>query len=532
MTYWLSEPIENLLQDPPPWLCLDDEGPEPSNLPTIIVGSGYGAAMAALALAETRPPSNRSKIVVLERGNEFVPDDLPKTVGDVFGHINVTNGTKLDSGELPRSATENLDKGLWDIRVGTGIVSIVGMGVGGTSLINANVAIDPTRETFASWKGQDADAWYQLISPYLSKIRMLLGATPSIFPERFAKYRALKKVAEALDIYDTEGASITINRGTPTPHSADHKPCNDCGNCVIGCHSGAKGSLNMNAWPLARQLGVLIYSGVLVRYVTRIEGGWILHCSPARGMTTTFQLRASQVILAAGTLGSTEILLRSRQHGLRLSSSLGNQFSTNGDALVFGAGQKEAVHAMAPVPQDPLQSVHAAPGPTIVGKVSIPLKNIDGTLGNVTHITLEDGAIPQPLVAFCKELIATQLCVKNVIGDGETAWHSANPSVDPLASPDALGRHHQVLLAMGIDDATHGSLNLSLELDRVLPTWSFSDNDYFARLDHTLRQAEFYGGFDGGRYLPNPLWKPLPDGFDTILGGADKFPQHVITVQI
>jgi cholesterol oxidase len=40
------------------------------------------------------------------------------------------------------------------------------------------------------------------------------------------------------------------------------------------------------------------------------------------------------VILAAGTLGSTEILLHSRRHGLKLSKSLGMKFSGNGDFIL------------------------------------------------------------------------------------------------------------------------------------------------------------------------------------------------------
>ncbi len=44
---------------------------------------------------------------------------------------------------------------------------------------------------------------------------------------------------------------------------------------------------------------------------------------------------ADVVVLAAGTLGSTEILLRSREAGLAVSDRLGERFTGNGDVLAF-----------------------------------------------------------------------------------------------------------------------------------------------------------------------------------------------------
>ena len=54
---------------------------------------------------------------------------------------------------------------------------------------------------------------------------------------------------------------------------------------------------------------------------------------PSAGIDRT--IKAKYVILAAGTLGSTEILWRSKNTGLEISNALGSNFSTNGD--MFGA---------------------------------------------------------------------------------------------------------------------------------------------------------------------------------------------------
>ena len=53
------------------------------------------------------------------------------------------------------------------------------------------------------------------------------------------------------------------------------------------------------------------------------------------------RILADVVVLAAGTLGSTEILLRSRGEGLPTSSQLGRRFSGNGDVLAFAYDVKE-----------------------------------------------------------------------------------------------------------------------------------------------------------------------------------------------
>jgi cholesterol oxidase len=52
-------------------------------------------------------------------------------------------------------------------------------------------------------------------------------------------------------------------------------------------------------------------------------------------------IQANTVVLAAGTLGSTEILLRSK--GLRSSGALGKSFSTNGDTFGIVSPTKEAI---------------------------------------------------------------------------------------------------------------------------------------------------------------------------------------------
>ena len=72
MTLGFSRPFEDLVV-----------AESPHQAHTVIVGSGYGAAMSALALAMRDGKSyQNAEILVLERGNEFIPGDFPKTISD------------------------------------------------------------------------------------------------------------------------------------------------------------------------------------------------------------------------------------------------------------------------------------------------------------------------------------------------------------------------------------------------------------------------------------------------------------------
>src|SRR5262249_61191921 len=78
------------------------------------------------------------------------------------------------------------------------------------------------------------------------------------------------------------------------------------------------------------------------------DGDWCLECEVAAAggsAPSRRTVRADLVVLAAGSLGSTEILLRSRQRGLALSDRLGRQFSGNGDIIAFGWGGRLPVAA-------------------------------------------------------------------------------------------------------------------------------------------------------------------------------------------
>jgi hypothetical protein len=97
----------------------------------VVVGSGYGGAITAARLASAKL-NPKPSVCILERGKEWVPGTFPENAFDA--------AAQLRSGANPLGLYELLDH--------PEIGVIKGSGLGGTSLINANVAIEPDKEVF------------------------------------------------------------------------------------------------------------------------------------------------------------------------------------------------------------------------------------------------------------------------------------------------------------------------------------------------------------------------------------------------
>src|SRR5690349_2503999 len=89
----------------------------------VVVGSGYGGAIAAFRMSERRDLS----VCVLERGIERQAGDFPDTLGSALGEVQVDT----------RMGRVGSRTALFDMRINTNVSVLVGCGLGGTSLINA-----------------------------------------------------------------------------------------------------------------------------------------------------------------------------------------------------------------------------------------------------------------------------------------------------------------------------------------------------------------------------------------------------------
>ena len=113
--------------------------------------------------------------------------------------------------------------------------------------------------------------------------------------------------------------------------------CVHLGNCDIGCDVQAKNTLDLNYIADAERNGTEVQPLSLVTHISPAEAGWRVHYDRLiGGRREPSEATARLVVLAAGSLGSTEILLRSRDEYRTLpdlSSFLGHNWSSNGDFL-------------------------------------------------------------------------------------------------------------------------------------------------------------------------------------------------------
>src|SRR5690242_1653123 len=122
----------------------------------VIIGSGYGGAITAARLA-TANLNPKPSICILERGKEWEPGKFPETTADVVG------ATRLPGNPL----------GLYELLNYPEISVIKGSGLGGTSLINANVAIRPDREVFEQFHWP-SEITYDTLTPFYDAAHKML----------------------------------------------------------------------------------------------------------------------------------------------------------------------------------------------------------------------------------------------------------------------------------------------------------------------------------------------------------------------
>ncbi len=182
---------------------------------------------------------------------------------------------------------------------------------------------------------------------------------------------------------------------------AGSSACTGCGNCITGCNVGAKGSLDRNYLPLAQRHGAELFTGVEVRRLVEHPRGMGVFLRPLglgreRFEETELFITADVVIVAAGALGSTELLGRSRAAGLRVSSKLGRGFSGNGTVLAFTDELSSTLEAMG------TRSSHreARVGPSLTGMFDLR--------GEQPSMLVQDTAIPRALVPFLKVALRTK----------------------------------------------------------------------------------------------------------------------------
>ena len=298
----------------------------------VVIGSGYGGGVAASRLARMG-----LRVAVLEQGRLWRPGDFPTTAKAR------RKATRL-TGRAPKLGDP---AGLYYLSVGKGLTVFGASGLGGGSLINAGVVLRPDlgRLRKAGWP--DAVVSDGLLLEGLARAEAMLGVAPVPGPERFAKFAGMRKAAEASG-RSVQLPSMTISH-SPGPNVAGvmQYACRHCGDCWSGCNVGAKNTVGITYIADAVDHGATVFCESRAQSISKTESGWEIVVQDLSKTATSQRIEAQIVVLAAGTLGTNELLLRAQQRGLKLSAKLGEQFSANGDDLVLADYLTEPVNAVA-----------------------------------------------------------------------------------------------------------------------------------------------------------------------------------------
>lgn len=515
----LAQGVEVLVQK----IMADDaESPD-----VVIIGSGYGGAVAASRLARARrADGSRLKVWLLERGREFVAGDFPSSIADLPAEV------RMQGAGSPHVLGNR--SGLYDFHFQADISVLSGNGLGGGSLINASVAERVTDQVWqdSAWPGRlRSDAPY--FDKYYQRVEEMLQVKPlpsEAWPQKTRQLQALCEGMKRHPDQEQPGpvfrpVHLALNqKDNVNPWQIEQLACIGCGDCFSGCNFNARNSLNLNYLPDARQHGAEMFTGVTVHFLRRNKDHWEVHFGPTDlphvGAHANRQIvRTGQVILAAGSLGSTEILLRSRAEGMHFSPRLGDGFSANGDMIWAGWRQRQEVHVCS---EEHIPFDERKVGPTITAM-------LDARAQSAHPYVIQDAAVPASMQRLFGELVTTSSMLYRM-----EKW---DRPFDPRAGrdPDAVQmdelRHTALYLSMGKDDAQGKICYVgparSGEIGYVKLHWPQAGKQILYR----AVEQQLQPGVEelGGMLITNPAWRAYPKNLSAALSGK-KPDGNVLTV--
>lgn len=449
----------------------------------IVIGSGFGGAVSAARLAQAG-----LSVAVLERGRRWGKSEFPRT-------------------------PSQLSRGFWQDREAHGFLEyrafarmdvIQGVGVGGGSLHYFNVHLRPQAAVFARprWpaliRRVALDPYYELAEQMLGSERLDTRPERPLPPRTRAFVEAARRAGYAPGL-----VPIGVYTGPERLHPLGGNPqtaCVNCGNCLLGCHVHAKNTLDFTYLGLAeRRHGAEVFPSHAVEGIEpQGDGSYRVRfrrLDPERPRSgEPGSVVAQRVVVAAGTLGSNELLLRCRDVDRtlpRLSRALGRGFSGNGDMLFACALATDA-------------EVDPGFGPSITAGFELTRRG--------HRIMVEDLGFPDPFFWYLEGILPprhrrllglkqlARAYVLSALGLAPRVSRVSN-EVDNLIANGRTG-HVLPFLGMG-DDAGDGVLSLRAgELDL---RWSHAaSRAMFREMERVMREVSAAAG---GRYRRSLLWK-------------------------
>ena len=483
----------------------------------VVIGTGFGGSINACRLSKRWP----GKVVVFERGKRYAKGSFPRVPHDLARNFwNIPTEKHI----RPRSLGSDEQHGMFDVRSYEHMDVLMAAGLGGGSLIYANVILEPPEEIFDDrWPDNCKKAD---LDPYYSIIKQVLGARPIPSHEDDPRRQVIRtelfqRVAKQIG-RDSKLLDLAVFFGNdfdnPTPIGVQEKnrygaiqdSCVYCAECCIGCNTHSKNTLDLNYLYVAEnRYDADIRTEHLAEKVVPLNAqeqddpsadgshGYRVYYRDLNDGSGTKAVLTNRVVVSAGTLGSTEFLLRCRDTFGTLpgiSRRLGESYSGNGDFLQFVIDGKE--------------SSNPNYGPVITQRINF---NLYGDYSKDHAFVVEDASYPALIAWFVEGVKPGWLrfgsigrTVSQVI-DRFVHGHTTGPigyALRDIMSGD-ISYNTSVLLCMGID-RSNGVMTVdddgTVQLD-----WPYRDS---IDLYNGILEAgkEFQKAVGAKVFLPLPTW--------------------------
>ena len=485
----------------------------------IIIGSGFGGAITGCRLAKKW----KNEVLILERGKRYPMGSFPRSPHELGRNFWYMPGDKKCRVNHLEKQCEELH-GMFDIRNYKHMDAVVSAGLGGGSLIYANVFLFPPDEIFD--KRWPATCKRDDLHPYYIVAKEVLGSRPIppangndrrhvLRTEQFQKAaQAMGRDSELLDINvffgkDPEGEPLAIGRQEENRYGVPQTSCVYCAECDVGCNTHSKNTLDLNYLHVAEdRYGAEILTEHLAVKIVPVNQdgqddpgadgghGYRVHYRDLNGKKD-LTARTQRVVLGAGTFGTNQMLMRCRDLYKtlpRISNKLGHSFSGNGDFVVVALDTGK--------PIDPTY------GPVITQRIDM---NLFKEFAKEHAFVIEDAAFPpfgawfaegaKPRFLWGSALWKTVRDTFKRLLQGKT-YGPVNYALRDLLSDDA-SYNTALLLCMGLDKS-NGVMHLDKH-DELEVDWPYRDS--LSLYDAILKAGKEFADKVGARaWIPFPTW--------------------------
>ena len=302
----------------------------------IVIGSGFGGSVASLRLVE-----KGYKVLLLEQGKRFNPEDFPKTNWNIPKYLWIPALRCFGFQKLSFYKTASI---------------MSGTGVGGGSLAYANTLYIPPDEFFNNLFWHRFGDWKKILEPFYDRASFMLGRKK--YSKLNTEDKVLEEVSKEMNAHDTfETVHVGVNIDGTEQETDPYfnglgplrKGCIECAGCMVGCRENAKNTLDRNYLWFAEKLGLEILPETKAEKISyenklyQIETTGITSFLKSR--KTVF--RAKGIVVAAGALGTLELLLKQKYKYVTLpalSDTLGHELRTNAETLCAVSGGFEKLN--------------------------------------------------------------------------------------------------------------------------------------------------------------------------------------------